>query len=278
MAGLSRVGVALEVAVIDHGLRAESASEAQAVATLGSALGLTVHVRRVAIDVRAGLEAAARDARYAALERVRASRGLDLVATGHTASDQAETLLLRLARGAALGGAAGILERRADGVVRPLLASSRHETRAYVSALGWTAIEDPMNAELAFARVRVRQQVIPALQGALGPRVEQAMARFAALAHEDDGLLQALARNAFARASRGDGALDRVALASLELPVQRRVLALLLEGAAIPVDAGAIEGCLDAVQSGGTATLAGDHLLRCEGGAVVLRNAPARSG
>jgi len=277
MAALARLGVPLEVATVDHGVRVGSDLEAQGVAALARRLGLTAHVRQVSIDARVGLEAAARDARYAALERVRQERGLELVATGHTASDQAETVLLRLGRGAALGGAAGILERRADGVVRPLLGSSRAETRAYVAALGLTPVEDPMNSQRAYARVRVRQQVVPALVEALGPGVERALARFAGLAAEDDALLQGLARTAFARSSRGDGRLDRVAVASLERPVRRRVLTLLLEAAALPVDAAEIERCLEAVEGGGTATLARDHLLRCEGGAVGVEPAPARA-
>lgn len=277
MVGLTRLGLAVEVGIVDHGLREGSAAEAEGVAALARRLGLTAHIRRLALDGRTGLEAAARDARYAALERLRAERSLDLVATGHTASDQAETVVLRLARGAALGGAAGILERRADGVVRPLLGTTRQDTRAYVAAVGLQPLEDPMNTDPAYARVRVRRQVLPPLAEALGPGVERALARFAALAAEDDGLLQGLARTAFDRAARGDGTLDRVAVASLERPVRRRVLALLLETAALPVDAPELERCLEAVERGGTATLARDRLLRCEGGVVAVEPAPPRT-
>jgi tRNA(Ile)-lysidine synthase len=278
MAVLARLRLKLEVATVDHGLRPSSAAEAEQVVAIAASLGLTAHVRRVSLDPGSGLEAAARDARYAALERVRDERGLGLVATGHTASDQAETVLLRLGRGAALGGAGGILERRADGVVRPLLGVTREETRAYVAALGLVPVEDPMNAEAAFARVRVRQQALPALSAALGPGTERALARFAALAHEDDELLQALARTAFDRAALGDGSLDRVVVANLQGPVQRRVLAMFLELAALPVDAAVIELCQQALLESGTATLGRDHLLRCGAGALRIEAAPKRSG
>jgi tRNA(Ile)-lysidine synthase len=278
VAAMARVGARVEAACIDHGLRPESAEEVRRTEAVCRGLGVPFHSRRVVVEVGPGLEAAARAARYAALEAIRAEGGFEFVATGHTASDQAETVLMRLARGAALRGAGGILERRADLVVRPLLGMTRAETRAYVAALGLEAVEDPMNDDSAFARVRVRREVLPALVSALGPGTERALARFARLAQEDDALLMQLARGALARARLTDGTLDRVALQSFERPVRRRVVAEFLQQAAVPLDGALIEDCLRALEVGACATLPGDRILATRRGAVAIERSPPRTG
>lgn len=276
LVGLTRLGVGLEAAHIDHGLREGSSSEGALVAAHCRRLGVPFHSRRLSIGSTTGVEAAARDARYAALEIIRAARGLDVVATGHTASDQAETVLMRLSRGAALSGAGGILERRADRVVRPLLGVTRQETRAYVEVLGLAMVHDPMNDDLTFTRVRVRREVMPRLVAAVGLGAERALARFARLAQEDESLLVDLARTAHARAMLADGSLDRVALMSFQRPVQRRVLAMFLEHASIPLDATLIDDCLGSIEAGGSATLPLDCLLITRGGRVNIEPAPTR--
>ena len=98
-----RLSLRLEVASLDNGLRPESAAEADAVVRRAERLGLVGHARRLSLEGGPGLEQRARQARYADLEALRLERGLQLVATAHTASDQAETVLMRLARGTALG-------------------------------------------------------------------------------------------------------------------------------------------------------------------------------
>jgi tRNA(Ile)-lysidine synthase len=154
------LGLRLEVACVDHGLRPESASEAQAVRAQAEALGLPISISSVSLLVGPGLEARARQARYAALERVREGRGLSQIATAHTADDQAETLLMRLARGAALRGAVGIREVRGR-VIRPMLRLRRTDARTFLRTLGVPWREDPMNADPAFLRVRVRTRLLP---------------------------------------------------------------------------------------------------------------------
>lgn len=267
---LARVRVAVEAACIDHGLRPEAREEVLGVASLCVRLGVPFHTSRLTIEGGSGLEASARVARYAALEAIRADHGLELVATGHTASDQAETVLMRLARGASLRGAGGILERRADAVVRPLLGVTRSETRAYVEALGLVPVDDPMNHDASFTRVRVRREVLSPLIAAVGPGTERALARFARLAQEDDALLGQLASGALTRARLADGSLDRVALRSLERPLQRRVLAQFLEQASIALDGALIDECLRRIEVGVCATLPGDHVLRIQRGAISI--------
>lgn len=272
-----RCGVKVEVGGVDHGLRHEAAAEMDLVDAHCGQLGVPFHRLKVSLRAGAGLEAAAREARYSALKQLVERRGLWALATGHTASDQAETVLMRLGRGTALGGAAGILERREDGVLRPMLGVTRQEVRAYVEALGLAVAHDPMNDDLAYTRVRVRREVLPSLTLATGPGTERALARFARHAQEDDELLERLARTAFARSVQADGALDRVALGSLERPIQRRVLALFLELAAVPLSAELIDDCLMSIARGGTATLPRDLVLSAVDGAVRVGAAPERT-
>ncbi len=278
MHALHRAKVLLEVATIDHRLRPESAAEVELVHEQCVQLGLRFHSRAVTVAPGNGLEAAARDARYAALQAIRAERGLSVIATGHTASDQAETVLMRLGRGSALGGAAGILERRSDGVVRPMLGVTREEALSFVLRQGVPYVDDAMNHDLGFTRVKVRRTVVPALQAALGPQVERALARFARHAAEDDAVLQEQARTALERAVRSDGTIDRVALLSLQRSIARRVTAMVLERAAVPIDSQLIDECLRAVEGKGpaTATLPGDLLLTVRDGGVAVESAPPR--
>ncbi len=272
-----RLGLIVESATVDHHLRAESRTEAAMVARFSSSLGVTHHVIDAPISDTSGIEAAARDARYAELEKKRVERSLDLIATAHTASDQAETLLMRLARGAALGGAASIHAARADRVIRPLLFATRREIEAYVAARGIDVARDPMNADEKFFRVRVRQQVIPALENAAGPGTEKALARFAALAAEDDAWLAAEATRAMNLVHWSeDDTLEAEALSALGLPIARRVLATWLTRKGVPLDGPLLEDALRAARDRSTATLPGDRVLACSNGRVTVVDAPPR--
>lgn len=272
-----RVGLTFEAATVDHHLRPGSRSEVELVARFAASLGLEHHVLDVTLDKPTGVEAAARHARYAALDSLRVRRKLDQVATAHTASDQAETLLMRLARGASLAGAASIQETRADHVIRPLLFATRREIDAYVAARQLEVATDPMNADPSFLRVRIREQVLPALDRAAGPGVERALARFAALAAEDDAWLDEEAARALARVHWAqDDTLEAEALNALASPIARRVLASWLTAQAVPLDGALLEDALRAARELGTATLPGDRVLACSNGRVKVLRAPAR--
>jgi tRNA(Ile)-lysidine synthase len=271
-----RLGLVLEVATIDHQLRETSASEALAVAARCAQLALPCQVRAVRLEGRGGLEAEARSLRYAALEAVRAERGLTFIATAHTASDQAETVLMRLGRGASLDGAAGIAAHRGDGVLRPLLFATRAEVLAWAHAHDVRFVDDPMNGDARFLRTRVRERVLPALTAAAGPHVVQALARFAEQASDDAHYLKEQAAIAWARVSFADGSLDAVAVEALPRAIARRVLALLFERSAVPVDAHALDDALAAVADRRTATLEAERLLTCRNGRLLVEPAPAR--
>ncbi|UWF77752.1 MULTISPECIES: tRNA lysidine(34) synthetase TilS [Microbacterium] len=184
-------GLGLEVVsvTVDHGLQPGSADAAATAARNAAALGIRSRVERVEVVAGAdGLEAAARDARYAALRRA-ASADRAPVLLGHTLDDQAETVLLGLARGsgaASLQGMAPVREDE-DGVrwLRPLLSVRRAVTRAFCAASGLESWEDPHNADPRFARVRVRERVMPVLEAELGPGIAEALARTAEQLRED---------------------------------------------------------------------------------------------
>lgn len=271
LVGTARVAPALrlrvEVATLDHGLRLESRAEVEAVVRLAAQHGLPCQVRELRLRPGAGVEARAREARYEALEALRREQGLEAVATAHTASDQAETLLMRLARGTALRGAAGIQASR-QGLVRPLLERTREEVVAFLEEEGVAWSTDPMNADPAFFRVRIRRDVLPALSRAAGHAVEARLAAFARLAAEDDALLAGLADEAWRRLRLEDGALEAVGVRALEPPLRRRVLVRLLGEAGVPADDATLARVLRAVERGGVASLGRTLQLRAASGRV----------
>ena len=169
----ARAGLRAGAVTIDHGLQAGSAERADNVAQICRSLGLDpVETRRVKVGRAGGPEAAARAARYAALDEVSA----DVVLLGHTLDDQAETVLLGLARGSGARSLSG-MRVSAGRYRRPLLGVRRTETRAACRALGLDVWHDPHNADPAYLRVRVRREVLPALEAAMGPGVVEALAR-----------------------------------------------------------------------------------------------------
>ncbi|MEL6577635.1 MAG: tRNA lysidine(34) synthetase TilS, partial [Pseudomonadota bacterium] len=159
-------GRSLAVATIDHGLRGAAPAEAAAVARQARVLGLTHALLTGDAAGRGNLQGRARELRYTALAAWAEGAGLAAVATAHTEDDQAETVLMRLARGAGADGLAGISEIRhragppALTVIRPLLGHSRAELRAWLRAEGLGWIEDPTNADPAFDRTRARAALV----------------------------------------------------------------------------------------------------------------------
>lgn len=272
-----RLGLQFEAATVDHGLRAGSDDEARRVGQRAAALGVTHHVLRAAVSNGPGVEAAARASRYAALEALRVERGLAAIATAHTASDQAETVLMRLVRGSALGGAAAIHAVRADRVVRPLLFATRADVEAWIAARGLEVERDPMNDDPRFLRVKVRQQAIPLLEG-LAPRATQALARFAGYAAEDDAWLTLEADHALTRVRWDEGTLEVEGVLSLGRPIARRVIAAWLGGQGVELDGELIDEVLAAVRAGRLAPLPGDRLVGCKNGRVGVWAAPPRTG
>ena len=165
---------------VNHGLRPESANEFELVRITAEQLGVQAESRTVHVPEGANLEARARVARFSALP--------DDVLTGHTADDQAETVLINLLRGSGTAGLAGMRRER-----HPLLALRRHETQALCNELGLTALVDPMNQDDRYQRVRVRNELVPLLRNISHRDVVDVIVRQADLLRDDDDLLEELA-------------------------------------------------------------------------------------
>ena len=216
----TRTGLGVRAAVVDHGLQSGSDDIAAEVVAKLAGLGLDAVVLRVAVDAAGGgVEAGAREARYAALA-AEAAPG-EVVLLGHTLDDQAETVLLGLARGSGTRSLAGMPFRR-DVFVRPLLGVRAATTAAACTELGLTAWLDPHNTDDRFTRARVRHRVLPVLETELGPGVALALARSAELARADADLLDDLAARELA--AHGPGGLDCDWLAGLHPALLTRVL------------------------------------------------------
>ncbi len=209
--------------VVDHQLQRGSAEVAAAVSDRLRELGCEpVEILTVGVGSLGGLEAAAREARYAALGAA-AARHSSVVLLGHTRDDQAETVLLGLARGSGTRSLAGMAPVRAP-FRRPLLQVSREQTRAACDAARIEAWEDPHNSDERFARVRVRREVLPLLERTLGPGVAEALARTAELARGDADALDQMAVDLRQRALAEDGGLCVAVLAQSPAAVRRRVV------------------------------------------------------
>lgn len=235
-----KAGWIVGAVVVDHGIQDDSVQVAHVVAALLISLGCEpVEVITVEVGTAGGPEAAAREARYAALESA-ASRDDALVLLGHTLDDQAETVLLGLARGSGTRSLAG-MAAASGRFRRPLLGLRRDVTRRACKAEGLAVWEDPHNADPRFARVRVRREVLPVLEAALGPGVAEALARTATAARHDADALDDLASRLADSLGDVSGGLDVEALATSSPALRRRVL----RRAAL--DAGSLTGDLFAV-------------------------------
>jgi tRNA(Ile)-lysidine synthase len=184
---------------VDHNLQAGSAAQAEKVVHFLRGLGFDP-VEALSVDVagHGGPEAAARVARYAALDAAAARLGAAAVLLGHTRDDQAETVLLGLARGSGARSLAG-MPRHTGRYVRPFLDLPRATTSAAARAEGFEPWDDPHNTDPAYTRSRVRHAALPALAEALGPGIPEALARTAKMLRDDTEALDAWSAREFAR-------------------------------------------------------------------------------
>lgn len=218
-----RRGLAVAAVVVDHGLQPGSTDQAAATGATLATLGFAdVTLRTVTVATTgAGPEGDARTARYRALDEEAALRDATVL-LGHTRDDQAETVLLGLARGSGTRSLAGMAQRSGPRGrrLRPLLEVPRSVVAEVCRENALVPWWDPHNSDTAYARVRVRQRVLPTLETELGPGIAEALARTATLARDDADLLDALAADA-------DPGTERVGCAVLDgLPaaLRRRVI------------------------------------------------------
>jgi len=228
-----RAGLRAGAVVVDHGVQSGSAAVAARAAEQAAGLGLApVRVEPVQVGAPGGAgggpEAAARAARYAALERAASESDAAAVLLAHTLDDQAETVLLGLARGSGAASLQGMPAER--GIFRrPLLGIRRSTTVQACTDAGLEPWSDPQNADPAFSRVRVRQTVLPLLEAELGPGVAEALARTADQLREDtaalDSLAEELAEDLAEHAEAGIS-LDARALAANPPALRQRLIRL----------------------------------------------------
>ena len=232
-----RCGLRAGGVTVDHGLQPGSGDRAREVTRVLTGLGLKP-VACLRAVVRAGPgtggpEAAARTARYTALADAAHRTGAVAVLLAHSRDDQAESVLLGLARGSGTRSLAGMPSRRGP-YRRPLLGVARATLRAACAALDLRPWDDPQNEDPAFARVRVRQRALPALEDALGPGITEALARSARQLQADAYVLEELAASQAERVRDGDGGWQAELLAGLPDAIRTRVLRQAAVGAGCP--------------------------------------------
>jgi tRNA(Ile)-lysidine synthase len=239
--------IRLTLAHLNHGIRGATArTDESFVKHLARGLKLRCicghsDVPRCARVSGVSLEMAAREARYRFLSRTAKRVGADLTATAHTADDQAETVLLKLARGAGPGGLTGIRYRigiMGTVVVRPLLDTRRAELRCYLESgeIAWR--EDESNRNPAFLRNRVRRDVLPFLEEKLNPRIVTALIKTANVSREEDAWLDVIARTLLeeCRSPRKKQSISVPLLGKHGVAARRRVIRLWLAGAGMDPD------------------------------------------
>jgi tRNA(Ile)-lysidine synthase len=270
------------VATVDHGLRPESAVEAAFVAREAAGLGLGHRILAwTGEKPRTGLQEAAREARYRLLVRCAREEGASHLVTAHTLDDQAETVLMRLARGSGPAGLAGMRrDRERDGIrhVRPLLDRSKESLLALCRAQGWPFTVDPSNADERFARVRWRG-LMPLL-AAEGLTAER-LARLSDRMGRADEALAEKAREALERAEPqgGEGGFSFQAHSLAEEPfeIALRLLELALIRAGLPLEHSRLqrlEACTERLRQ---ALSAGQGLRLTVAGAVVHLDCSGRT-
>ena len=235
---------------VDHALRPDAGDEAGVVAAAAARLGAGFRAERAPVEPGPNLEARAREARFAVLPPD--------VLTGHTADDQAETVLLNLLRGAGIDGLSGMGPGR-----HPIIGLRRAETRALCAEVGLTPVRDPSNEDLAFRRNRVRHELLPLLDDVAQRDVAALLARQAEILREEGAFLDALAE--------AIDPTDARALAAAPAPLARRAVRAWLRDE-YPPAAAAVERVLAVARGEAVATEVGGgrrvarsgHRLRLE--------------
>ncbi len=232
---LRELGCVVEVAHFDHQTRdGGSAEDAAFVRELAQKAGAPFHegsepVAAIARRMGSSFEVCARERRYAFLKRTAVEAGIEAIATGHHADDLAETVLMRLMRGTAPAGLAGIPPVRRDGpvrIVRPLLDCSRADILRYLETRGIPYRTDESNQDVRFLRNRVRHELLPLLERQYNPTVRDGLVRLAGIQRDENLLLDAMGRELLEACRKGGADLHRQPFRDAPPALQRRALAL----------------------------------------------------
>jgi tRNA(Ile)-lysidine synthase len=234
-----------------------------------------VVVAKVKVSLESGLEAGARSARYEALQRITLEKNAVKVLLGHTRDDQAESVLLGLARGSGTRSLSGMASE--NGIyLRPLLALTRAQTEEACTEFGIEYWNDPHNENLDFSRVRVRLEVLPVMEEQIGPGIAAALARSAALLRDDADALDAIASAEISRHNLKD--LDCSALEHLPRAIRTRILRSAIYAAGAPSGSisadhiGAVEALVTSWHGQGLVSLPGGVKVERISGRLSLSN------
>ena len=239
------LAINLIAVTVDHQLQSGSADQAVKVQVALKAMGYQeVIIEKVSVKEKSGLEADARTARYAALDAVAHAYGATQIFLGHTRDDQAETVLLGLARGSGTRSLAGMAVINGK-YARPFLQLTREQTVKACQEAKLNPWSDPHNENAKFSRVRVRNSVLPVMESEIGPGIAAALARSAAILRDDADALDEMAQAVISRVDLKD--LECAALAELPRAIRSRVLRAAIYAAGAP-----------------SGTLSADHLSAVE--------------
>ena len=223
---ISVVGV-----TVDHQLQEQSGLQAERVKAQLEFLGLECIVKKVKVELKGGLEASARKVRYEALQEVAVEKNAVAVFLGHTRDDQAETVLLGLARGSGTRSLSGMAHH--NGLyVRPLLEITRIQNEQYCQEVNLQFWNDPHNENPDFSRVRVRTEALPVLEKSIGPGIAEALARSAHLLRDDADALDHWAKREEIHLDLAD--LDCAHLEKLPRAIRTRVIRAAIYSAGAP--------------------------------------------
>ena len=226
------LAITLIAVTIDHQLQSGSGDQAKKVQEQLKAMGYQeVIIEKVSVVEKSGIEADARTARYAALDAIAHAYGASQIFLGHTRDDQAETVLLGLARGSGTRSLSGMATVNGK-YARPFLQLTRLQTVAACAEAEITPWNDPHNANEKFSRVRVRNKVMPVMEEEIGPGIAAALARSAAILRDDADALDEMAQAVISRVDLSD--LDCAALAELPRAIRSRILRAAIYAAGAP--------------------------------------------
>lgn len=264
-------GISVAAIIVEHGLQPATKQVATETKAKLESLGISpVVIEHVKVGSAGGVEAAARSARYAAIEKVAAELDAKAVLLGHTLDDQAETVLLGLARGSGARSISGM--REINGLYRrPFLGLHRSETEAACKDQGLEFWNDPHNIDDSYARVRARRNVLPVLEQQLGPGIAAALARTAEQAAEDDALLNHLAAGLTEQHLKKSATSVKYSIESLRQPMalRHRMIIQAIEAMSAPaisrIHVMAIDELIDDWHGQKPLTLPGVRVERIEG-------------
>ena len=239
----TKLGIELIAAHLHHGLRAEADDDEAFCHELADALHLPFVAGRIDVASRAktagrSIEDEARRARYAFLSEQAAHHVCDRIAVGHTMDDQAETFMMRLARGSGVRGLSSVypvVKKENADIIRPLIDVRHHEILAYLEERGLSYREDASNLDRRFTRNRLRHDVLPYVADELNPKLVETLARSAEILRDEEDFMEARARKAFTKAATaavaiGNGiSLSVSALDALHPALRRRLTRLAVE-------------------------------------------------